>query len=106
MNPAALVALGVMVAVAWLGAIGLLRARDAYGRLHYVGPIALLGPVALTAALGLTLGPASPTTLRAAIIALILATVGPVAAHAVARAARLRARGTLDVRPEDAGEAR
>ena len=103
---AALVALGVTVAVTWLGAVGLVRARDAYGRLHYTGPVALLGPIALAAALGLSLGHDSPTTVRTVIVALILATTGPVVAHATTRAARLRARGTLAVRPEDAGAPR
>jgi monovalent cation/proton antiporter MnhG/PhaG subunit len=105
-DTAALTALAVVIAATWLGAIGLLRARDAYGRLHHVGAFSLLGPAALVAAFLCTLGHGSPTTLRAAIIAVLATTTGPVVAHAIARASRLRVRGTLEVVPQDAGEAR
>ena len=96
----------VVVAAAWLGAVGLVRAPDAFARLHFVGPPALLGPAALAAATLISLGHGSPTTVRAALVAVLMATTGPIVAHATARAARLRSRGSLEVRPGDAGATR
>ncbi len=103
---ASLGALGVGLGVVGLCTLGLIRAKDVYGCLHYGGPANILAPVAVTVALALVLGVTSAITVRGLVIIPLLAITGPIAAHAVARAARLRTRGTLGVHPDDAGAPR
>ena len=101
-----LVSLVLGVGVIGLSALGLVRARNVFDRLHYGGPANIVGPLAVTLTLAVSLGVSSPTTLRGILIALLLIITGPIVTHATARAARLRGRGTLDVHPNDAGAPR
>ena len=101
-----LAALLLALVVVGLGSMGLYRARHVYDRLHYGGPVNILAPVALALAFGLTLGVASPTTIRCLLLIPLMAITGPIVAHATARAARLQARETLEVCPDDGGAPR
>jgi multicomponent Na+:H+ antiporter subunit G len=86
------VLLGLGVASAILGAVGLLATRDAYDQLHFTGPATVIGPVAVAAAV-LVEEPLSSAGIKAVLVALIMLGTGPVLVHATARAARVRERG-------------
>lgn len=82
----ALVLVGLVILT--LGVFGTLRLPDVYTQLHaaskagYIGVIALLGAAAVDGD--------GATIARAVLIALLLSVTTPVAAHAIARAARER----------------
>ena len=105
LNLAVDVLLGVGVAAELLCAAGLVLMRSAYDRLHYVGTAGLLGPAAIGSAIamrecvsptgGVELTSGGIETLCAAALLFLL---NPVLTHAIARAARLQERGTLEPR--------
>lgn len=88
---AAAVLLAAGVAGVWICVVGMLRAGDAFDRLHLPGAGALVGPPAVAGALLLAEG-ASPTSLRALLIFGVLFLTGGIVTHATARAEWLRRR--------------
>ena len=94
--------LGLAAAIVIISSAGVLAMRDAYQKLHYVGPAALVSPVLVTLAVWLHAGNTA-TTLEAMLTLLFVIMTGPFLTHATIRAARIRERG--DWRPRRAGHA-
>lgn len=80
------VLLGAAVAVEALCALGLLRFRTTYNRLHLLGPATLLGGPLVALALLAQEG-AGQSFAKAALVGLLMIFWGPVLTHATARAA-------------------
>jgi monovalent cation/proton antiporter MnhG/PhaG subunit len=80
------------IAIELLCCLGALRARDAYDRLHYLGPASTLGAALICLAVLVNEG-FDQAGNKALLLAAILAVCGPVLTHATARAARIRAAG-------------
>jgi multicomponent Na+:H+ antiporter subunit G len=83
----------VLLVVAVLGvavsAAGVLVARDAVDRLHYLGPATVVGGGGVLLAVLAEEG-ASLVTARVTVIVVLLVVVGPVLGHATARAGLVR----------------
>jgi monovalent cation/proton antiporter MnhG/PhaG subunit len=94
------VLLGLGVASALMGALGLLASRNPYDQLHFTGPATVISPVALAAAVLLE-EPLSSAGIKAVLVAVIMLVTGPVLIQATARAARVRERGRWVVLPEE-----
>ena len=92
--------LGITVLSCWIGVIGMLRMREPMQALHYLGLPASLGVVALTGAVLSETG-ISSTTLKTALIAVVLLGINSVVAHATARAFRTRELGHWEPRDGD-----
>jgi monovalent cation/proton antiporter MnhG/PhaG subunit len=88
------------IAIELLCCLGALRARDAYDRLHYVGPASTLGAALICLAVVVNEG-LNQAGNKALLLAAILATCGPVLTHATARAARIRAAGRWQLTEEE-----
>jgi len=102
--------LGVGVAAELLCVAGLLLMRSVYDRLHYAATATVLGPGAIGSAIVMRecVSPSGGVELTSGGLealcgALLLFLLNPVLTHAIARAARLQERGTLEPR---AGERR
>lgn len=89
--------LAAVVAVELLCCLGLLAMRNAFDRLHYLGPAATLGPVLLGAAV-LVRHSSAQACIKVVLLVGLLLVINPVLAHATARAARIRETGHLDLR--------
>jgi monovalent cation/proton antiporter MnhG/PhaG subunit len=79
----------VLLTAAWLSSLGVLAARDAFDRLHYLGPVSVVGGPALLLAVLVQSG-CSQVTGKVALLVVILLATGPVVTHAIARAGLLR----------------
>ncbi len=88
--------LGLAAAIVIVSSIGVLVMRDAYQKLHFVGPAALVSPVLVTLAVWLHVGNKA-TTLEAMLALLLIVIASPFLTHATIRAARIRQTG--DWRP-------
>ncbi len=102
----ALGAAGAVVAV--LAGIGLLRARDAYDRLHWASATCFFATPLVAAGVAITVG-VSAAAATALLTAGVVMLAGPVATHALARAATVRERGPWRAADEEqprAGNAR
>jgi multisubunit Na+/H+ antiporter MnhG subunit len=82
------VLLGAAVAAAAVSTVGVLGARDAFDRLHYVGPASVLGGAALAVAVGISQG--GVTAVRVVLIVLVLQVGTALTTHATARAGVIR----------------
>lgn len=80
---AVLVLLAVASASAALSVAGLLLARGALARAHYLGPAALVAPACLAAAVAIELGPSAAA--QAALAALFLILSSPAVAQLLGR---------------------
>jgi multisubunit Na+/H+ antiporter MnhG subunit len=83
------VLLAVAVAGVTVSALGVLVARDAVDRLHYLGPATVAGSLGVGAAVAVQEGWSSVTA-RVAVLVVLLLVVGPVLGHATARAGLAR----------------
>jgi len=90
------VLLGAGVACEVIACVGVVAMRNAYDRLHFVGPAAL-GAVLIAGAIWAREGP-SGIALKATVVAVFLLVASPALAHATTRAARISERG--DWRPQ------
>ncbi|MCW3065403.1 MAG: mrpG [Solirubrobacterales bacterium] len=90
----ALLATGIGIEL--LSCLGVLRARDAYDRLHYLGAASTLGAALVCAAVLVNEG-FDQAGDKAVLLAVILAVCGPVLTHATGRAARIRAAGRFTI---------
>lgn len=79
---------------------GLVVMRDVFDRLHYAMASTTLPPFAIAAAVLVENGWTQPG-INALVVAVFLFVANPVIAHATARAARLRRRGTLRATPAE-----
>jgi multicomponent Na+:H+ antiporter subunit G len=68
--------------------IGVLVMPTVYDRIHYLGPVSVVVPVLIAAAVVVDQG-LSPLGIKAMLVALLLATTGPIVGHATARAAAI-----------------
>lgn len=84
----------------WAGALGMIRMRDPYQQLHYLGVPAIVGMSALTIALFVQTG-WSQAAWKCAIILVVLVASNSVGTHAAARAFRQREKGHWEPRSED-----
>jgi multisubunit Na+/H+ antiporter MnhG subunit len=94
------VLLSITVVSSWVGVIGMLRMREPMQALHYLGLPASVGVIALTGAVLSETG-LSATTLKTALIAVVLLGINSVVAHATARAFRTRELGHWEPRDGD-----
>lgn len=85
----ALLASGVGIEL--LCCLGAMRARDAYDRLHYVGPASTFGAALICVAVTVNEG-LDQAGDKALLLAALLLVLGPALAHQTARAARIRER--------------
>lgn len=92
--------LGLAAAIVVISSVGVLVMRDAYQKLHFVGPVAMVSPVPVTLAVWLHVGNKA-TTLEAMLTLLLVIIASPFLTHATIRAARIREKG--DWRPQRAG---
>lgn len=95
------VLLAVGVAAVLVSCVGLLVFPRAADRLHLLGVATSLGSVPVAAAVAVREG-LSSTSLKAALVAVLLVVLGPVLSHATGRAARISELG--DWRPQPGEE--
>lgn len=79
----------LVLLAAGVSSLGVLVARDAFDRLHYLGPVTIVGSLAVLLAVLVQEGFTSMTG-KVAVVALILLATGPVTTHAIARAGLVR----------------
>ncbi|MGA8109214.1 MAG: monovalent cation/H(+) antiporter subunit G [Acidobacteriaceae bacterium] len=94
------VLLGLTACACWIGVLGMIRMRDPYQALHYLGLPALVGMGSLTIAVFARTG-WSQASWKSAIILLILVAANSVGTHAAARAFRAREKGHWEPWPKD-----
>ncbi len=92
--------LAVTALSCWAGALGMVRMKDAYQALHYLGVPAILGMGALTIAVFVETG-WTQATWKCGIILAILTASNSVGTHAAARAFRQREKGHWEPLAED-----
>jgi len=92
------VLLVVGVGIELLCCIGVLVMKDAYDKLHYLGPAAIVGPLLVACAV-MTRESLSQAGLKALFAAVVLAIASPVLSHATARALYIRQRDHVDEPP-------
>jgi monovalent cation/proton antiporter MnhG/PhaG subunit len=95
------VLLGISAAACWIGVLGMVRMRDAYESLHYLGIPATAGMASLMLAVFAQTG-WGPAGWKSAIILVILVAANSVGTHAAARAFRARKKGHWEPEPGDA----
>ncbi len=88
-----LVSLSVLAA--FLSGLGILTARAAFDRLHYVSAAAIAVPIPLAVAVTLQNGFTAQASIQTWLVAAIVIATNPVATHALARAFRIRHGGDL-----------
>jgi len=94
--------LAVTALSCWAGALGMVRMKDPYQALHYLGLPAIVGMGALTLAVWIETG-FSQAAWKCGIILLILVASNSVGTHAAARAFRQREKGHWEPLAEDKG---
>lgn len=92
--------LAFTAASCWLGALGMLRMRDPYQALHYLGVPGIVGVGSLTLAVFLQTG-WSQASWKSVIILIVLVAANSVGTHAAARAFRQREKGHWEPHPDD-----
>lgn len=92
--------LGMTAASCWVGVVGMVRMRDAYQSLHYLGIPSIVGMTSLTAAVFVQTG-WSQASWKCLLILLILVASNAVGTHATARAFRQREKGHWEPLPRD-----
>ncbi len=97
---AAALLLGIAVLSGVVTAIGMVAAKDAYERMHYMSPVATIGAWAIAAAV-VVKESVNQAGIKAVLIAAIIFFMNAVLTHATARAARARQYGNLKIRPEE-----
>lgn len=92
-----LLTLGVGIELACC--LGVLVMRDAYDKLHYLGPAAIVGPLAIAVAV-VVKESLSQAGIKALLVAALMIVASPVLTHATARALYIRRRDHVE--PESA----
>jgi multicomponent Na+:H+ antiporter subunit G len=97
LDGAGVILLGLGLALATIGIVGLLRKDDIFHQLHAAGLVT--GPTVLLILLAsLATGSAEIVT-SAVLVFLFVLVTAPLSGHAIAQAARRRSTGTTDVPP-------
>ena len=100
-HPVALdILLGAAVFITIICSIGVLAMRDAYQRMHYIGPVASIAAICVTVAVLLREGP-NQAGIKAIFVCAILMLMNAVLSHATLRAARIRQFGRWGPPAED-----
>lgn len=94
------VLLGLTAVSCWIGALGMIRMRNAFQALHYLSYPALAGMTCLTLAVWIETG-WTQATWKCLIIFAILTASNSVGTHAAARAFRAREKGHWEPFPSD-----
>lgn len=94
------VLLGVTGVSCWIGVLGIVRMRDPYQALHYLGVPAIVGIGALTLAMFVQTG-GSQASWKSLLILGIFVASNSVGTHAAARAFRAREKGHWEPEPGD-----
>lgn len=89
MNWIVILFLFFVVLAALISSLGVLLARDAFDRLHFLGPVTIIGSLSLLLAVLFHEGIAVITG-KVLVTVLILIATGPVITHAIARAGIIR----------------
>ena len=92
--------LAVTCASCWIGVLGMVRMRDAYQALHYLGIPSIVGMGALTIAMFVQTG-WSQASWKSLLILGIFVASNAVGTHAAARAFRAREKGHWEPDPKD-----
>jgi monovalent cation/proton antiporter MnhG/PhaG subunit len=92
--------LAVTALSCWTGALGIIRMKDAYQALHYLGLPAIVGMGALTIAVFVETG-WTQASWKCGIILGVLVASNSVGTHAAARAFREREKNHWEPLPED-----
>jgi monovalent cation/proton antiporter MnhG/PhaG subunit len=92
--------LAVTVASCWIGVLGMVRMRNPFQALHYLGVPAIVGIGALTLAIFVQTG-WSQASWKSMLILGILIASNSVGTHAAARAFRAREKGHWEPEPGD-----
>lgn len=104
MNEARTIAVDILLAITaagcWLGVLGMIRMRDPFQALHYLGIPAILGMGSLTLAVFIQTG-WTQAGWKSAIILVVLVISNAVGTHAAARAFRQRRKGHWEPLPDD-----
>lgn len=93
--------LAVAVVVEILCCVGVASMRDAFDRLHYLGPAVIIGPGAVAAAVAIQDGFLTQAGIKTAVIAAIFIITSPILSYATARAIAARRFGDLRRVPID-----
>lgn len=94
--------LATAVVLVWVCIVGMLRAQDAFARLHFPGAAVLVGAPGVALALSIAEG-LSPTATRAWLISALLILTNGILTHATARAEWLRRRYESEAAGEEEG---
>ena len=89
--------LGAAVLITIVCSIGVLAMRDAYQRMHYIGPVASIAAICITVAVLLQEG-LNQAGLKSLLVTAILMLMNAVLSHATLRAARIRQFGRWEPR--------
>jgi monovalent cation/proton antiporter MnhG/PhaG subunit len=92
--------LGLTSLACWVGVLGMIRMRDPYQALHYLGVPGVVGMGSLTIAVFVQTG-WTQASWKCAIILVILVAANAVGTHAAARAFREREKGHWEPDPKD-----
>ncbi len=95
------VLLVLSVLIVFASVLGMLRMRDPYQRMHYIGPAAFLTPAFITIAIFLQDG-IKPESFKALVTTLVLIGMNTAVTHAAARAFRIAE--TKDWKPKSGQE--
>jgi multicomponent Na+:H+ antiporter subunit G len=88
------------VVVELICCIGLIAVRNAFDRLHYLGPASSVGPLAIAAAV-LIEESFTQAGVKSLLVALLLLLKSPVLTHATARAMRIHEEGRFQIHNEE-----
>jgi multicomponent Na+:H+ antiporter subunit G len=88
------------VVVELICCIGLIAVRNAFDRLHYLGPASSVGPLAIAAAV-LIEESFTQAGVKSLLVALLLLLTSPVLTHATARAMRIHEEGRFQIHNEE-----
>jgi multicomponent Na+:H+ antiporter subunit G len=80
--------------------IGLIAVRNAFDRLHYLGPASSVGPLAIAAAV-LIEESFTQAGVKSLLVAVLLLLTSPVLTHATARAMRIHEEGRFQIHNEE-----
>lgn len=101
MSPAVPALLAFAVGIEVLCCVGVAALRDAFDRLHYLGPAIIFAPSAVAAAVAVEDGFATQAGIKTAVIAAIFLITSPILSYATARAIAVRRFGDLHQIPID-----
>jgi multisubunit Na+/H+ antiporter MnhG subunit len=100
MDAAVIALLAIGVGLEALCCVGVWVAGDVFDKLHFTGPAAVVAPTPIALAIVME-ERISQAPLKAALVVVLLAALGPLLSHATARSARIRQFGNWEPRDEE-----